>query len=88
MKKMNSASSRTSMGFAGGLVLGVCVGLLVGSGGLVSAEGERHETKLEAKVLYSIATLAIDTEMNASRIIEAEERLTAIETQLEEMGKN
>lgn len=64
--------------FAAGLVLGV--GLAVAA----PAVGDSTDKAVEivSTMLYSISSLAVDTETNAAKIVELEERLDDLEAKL------
>jgi len=68
--------------FVSGMILGAVVAL--SSPGL--SAGEDVVRRTFTSTLYALAELAIDTETNASRIVELVERVEHLEERLEEMS--
>ncbi len=68
--------------FVSGMILGAVVAL--SSPGF--SAGEDSERNPVASILYALAELAVDTETNASRIVELGERVEHLEEMLEEMS--
>lgn len=68
--------------FVSGMILGAVVAL--SSPGF--SAGEDVVRRSFASTLYALAELAVDTETNASRIVELGERVEHLEQRLEEMS--
>ncbi|MEM6934761.1 MAG: hypothetical protein AAF526_14430 [Pseudomonadota bacterium] len=69
-------------GRSGLFVFGMFFGLCVGAG--LAATAQTDQTAIVSKILYSLSSLAIDTETNAARIIALEERIEDLERQLDQ----
>ncbi len=68
--------------FVSGMILGAVVAL--SSPGFSADEDVVRKTF--TSILYALAELAVDTETNASRIVELGERVEHLEARLEEMS--
>ncbi|MEL6768863.1 MAG: hypothetical protein AAFP17_16905 [Pseudomonadota bacterium] len=69
--------------FAAGAVVGVVAGLAIGSGG--TAFGQTAD--LIQKVIFTLAELATDIEINSARIVALEEQVDALQAKLEEIAE-
>lgn len=86
MNREDRAGSASGTGrrtaFFGGLVLGLVLGL--GSAGTVAVAADEELSNFTRGLLYAISELAVDTEVNAARIVALAQRIDELEISLEE----
>ncbi|MEM9044074.1 MAG: hypothetical protein AAGC81_05225 [Pseudomonadota bacterium] len=63
-------------------VFGVFFGLCLGVG--MTATAQVDQTAVVSKILYSLSSLAVDTETNAARIIALEQRIEGLERRMDQ----
>ena len=68
--------------FFGGLLLGLILGL--GSAGTVAVAADETLSNFSRSLLYAISELAVDTEVNAARIVALSGRIDELEISLKE----
>ena len=87
MKSMPTSGPALTVRKAPKFLLGLILGVFLTASGSALWADDNKERNFAKSVLYAISELAIDTEVNAERIVELQQRVDDLEIVLEKIQR-